>query len=155
MAQTLRVIPPLPTTERGTSCSITCDKAGSLSSDENQILAVENQLEFWLILCARLAGELLLYCSGSNVIWRPVSAMAAGTEKPEEVFCWRGGLLCRTSVMLGAFRARRSGHVKNTTCAAMSPNGQWVASGDVTGAVRVWGAKGDHAQKNEYRLWDT
>ncbi|CAE7227707.1 AIP1-1 [Symbiodinium natans] len=107
MAQTLRVIPPLPTTERGTSCSITCDKA----------------------------GELLLYCSGSNVIWRPVSAMAAGTEKPEEVFCWRG-------------------HVKNTTCAAMSPNGQWVASGDVTGAVRVWGAKGDHAQKNEYRLWD-
>lgn len=74
------------------------------------------------------------------------------------------------------------GHVKNTTCAAMSPNGQWVVSGrvlldflvfhqvwlnvyhvwrvqhpagDVTGAVRLWGAKGEHAQKNEYKLWET
>ena len=24
----------------------------------------------------------------------------------------------------------------------------------MTGAVRLWGAKGDHVQKNEYRLWD-
>ena len=46
------------------------------------------------------------------------------------------------------------GHVKNTTCAAMSPNGQWVASGDTSGAIRLWGAKGEHAQKNEYKLWD-
>jgi len=110
MSQTLRVIPPLPSTERGTSCSISSDKA----------------------------GERLLYCSGSNVIWRPIAAMAAGAEKiekPEDIYCWRG-------------------HVKNTTCAAMSPNGQWVASGDVTGALRLWGAKGEHAQKNEYKLWD-
>ncbi|CAJ1334372.1 unnamed protein product [Effrenium voratum] len=98
-----RVIPPLPATERGTFCSISCDKA----------------------------GERLLYCSGTNVIWRPV----ANSETPEEVFCWKG-------------------HVKKTTCAAMSPNGQWVASGDVTGGLRLWGAKGEHAQKNEYRLWD-
>lgn len=32
----------------------------------------------------------------------------------------------------------------------------WLAdAGDVTGAVRLWGAKGEHAQKNEYRLWET
>eukprot|EP00913_Durusdinium_trenchii_P018071 g16981.t1 len=36
----------------------------------------------------------------------------------------------------------------------MSPNGQWVVSGDTSGAVRLWGAKGEHAQKNEYKLWD-
>lgn len=37
---------------------------------------------------------------------------------------------------------------------AMSPNMQWVVSGDVGGAIRVWGAKGDHVLKNEYKLWD-
>lgn len=103
----LRVMPPLPTTERGTFCSISCDKA----------------------------GERLLYCSGSNVIWRPTASLTTGGEKAEEIFCWKG-------------------HVKNTTCAAMSPNGQWVVSGDTSGAVRLWGAKGEHAQKNEYKLWD-
>ena len=55
---------------------------------------------------------------------------------------------------MSAFKGSQTGHVKNTTCAAMSPNGQWVVSGDVTGALRLWGAKGEHAQKNEYKLWD-
>jgi len=107
MAQLLRSIPPLPSTERGTFCSLSSDKT----------------------------GERILYCSGSNVVWRPTASLTEGGEKAEEVFCWKG-------------------HVKNTTCAAMSPNGQWVVSGDVTGAVRLWGAKGEHAQKNEYKLWD-
>eukprot|EP00438_Fugacium_kawagutii_P005752 Skav227240 [mRNA] locus=scaffold2789:145761:152737:+ [translate_table: standard] len=62
-----------------------------------------------------MQGERLLYCSGSNVIWRPTTALAEGGEKAEEIFCWKG---------------------------------------DVTGAIRLWGAKGEHAQKNEYKLWD-
>jgi len=74
----------------------------------------------------------MIYCSGSNVIWRPVAGM--GAEKPEDILCWKS-------------------HTKKTTCAAMSPNGQWVLSGDTTGAVRLWGAKGEHAQKSEYKLW--
>ena len=78
----LRSVPPLPSTERGSFCSISTDRA----------------------------GERLLYGSGSNVIWRPVASLTQGTEKAEEIFCWRG-------------------HVKNVTCAQMSPNGQWVASG--------------------------
>lgn len=52
-----------------------------------------------------------------------------------DIFCWKG-------------------HVQRTTVAAMSPNSQWVVSGDVSGAIRVWGAKGEHIQKNEYKLWD-
>lgn len=106
--QLIRVIPPLPSTERGQFCSISCDKA----------------------------GERLLYCSGTNVIWRQLAALAegSGADKPDDSFCWNG-------------------HTKKTTCASMSPNGQWVVSGDASGAIRVWGAKGDHIQKNEYKLW--
>lgn len=107
MAKLERTLPPLPSTERGSSTPISCDAS----------------------------GERLVYCNGSNVLWRPVGPMAAGSEKPEDVFCWKG-------------------HARKTTVAAMSPNSQWVVSGDVGGAIRVWGAKGDNVQKNEYKLWD-
>jgi len=78
----------------------------------------------------------VIYCNGSNVVWRQLDPLVTGAsaEKPEDILCWRG-------------------HAKKVTCVALSPNGQWVASGDETGAVRLWGAKGEHAQKNEYRLW--
>jgi WD40 repeat protein len=103
----VRSIPPLPSTERGAFCQIVADAP----------------------------GERVIYCNGSNVIWRSLAAIKENTEKPEDVFCWRG-------------------HAKKTTCAAMSPNSQWMVSGDVGGAIRVWGAKGEHILKNEYKLWD-
>lgn len=34
------------------------------------------------------------------------------------------------------------------TCAQFSPNGEWIASGDASGAVRVWGAVGEHTVKS-------
>jgi WD40 repeat protein len=34
-------------------------------------------------------------------------------------------------------------HQYATTCARLSPNGEWVASGDVSGRVRVWGLNDD------------
>lgn len=77
----------------------------------------------------------MLYCNGTNVIWRSVDSLAKGEEKPDDVLCWKG-------------------HTRRTTAAAMAPNGQWVVSGDVAGAVKVWGAKGERVQKNEYKLWD-
>lgn len=40
---------------------------------------------------------------------------------------------------------------KNTTCACVSPNGEWIASGDISGALRIWGAKGEHVNKKEFR----
>lgn len=109
-AKLTRVVPPLPYTERGNFCNVTTDAP----------------------------GERVLYCNGTNVIWRstePLAKDGGATETTEDVFCWKG-------------------HTKRTTCAAMGPNSQWVASGDVTGAIRVWGAKGDHVLKNEYKLWD-
>jgi len=103
------MVPPLPQTERGAFCPIATDAP----------------------------GERILYCNGTNVLWRSTAPLVAGgsSETPEDVFCWRG-------------------HARRTTCAAMGPNGQWVASGDIGGAIRVWGAKGDHVLKNEYKLWD-
>lgn len=109
-AKITRTVPPLPATERGAFCHISTD----------------------------FPGERILYCNGSNVLWRGLASLeadAGASEKPEDIFCWRG-------------------HSKKTTCVAMGPNSQWVVSGDVTGAVRVWGAKGDHVLKNEYKLWD-
>eukprot|EP00928_Gymnodinium_smaydae_P027985 TRINITY_DN21470_c2_g2_i1.p1 TRINITY_DN21470_c2_g2~~TRINITY_DN21470_c2_g2_i1.p1 ORF type:complete len:649 (+),score=85.10 TRINITY_DN21470_c2_g2_i1:54-1949(+) len=83
------------------------------------------------------AGERVLYCNGNGVLWRTIAPLAEGkgAERPEHFLYW-------------------TGHSKRTTSVAMSPNGQWVASGDVTGLLRVWGAKGDNVQKNEFRLWD-
>mmetsp|Transcript_4370 Transcript_4370/g.7510 ORF Transcript_4370/g.7510 Transcript_4370/m.7510 type:complete len:633 (-) Transcript_4370:75-1973(-) len=82
-------------------------------------------------------GDRVLYCNSSNVIWRPIAALIEGKggETPEDIFCYRT-------------------HPRNTTCCHMSPNSQWVVSGDVTGAIRLWGAKGDHILKNEYKLWN-
>ncbi|KAF4688891.1 hypothetical protein FOZ60_002265 [Perkinsus olseni] len=46
------------------------------------------------------------------------------------------------------------GHAgRRVQAVAISPNGQWVASGDISGALMVWGAKGDHPHKGEFRLW--
>jgi len=109
MAKLVRTIPPLPLTDRGSSCQFALDAP----------------------------GERIIYCNGPNVIWRNVAPLLAGgaAETPEDIFVW-------------------DGHSKRTTCVAMSPNSQWLVSGDVSGAIRVWGAKGDHVLKNEYKLWD-
>ena len=42
-------------------------------------------------------------------------------------------------------------HRYQTTCAQISPSGEWVASGDVSGAVRVWGLNGDMSLKAEHQ----
>lgn len=78
-------------------------------------------------------GERVLYCNNNNVIWRNFEKLVEGkaTEKPEDVFTY-------------------TAHAHKVNCVAMSPNSQWVASGDVRGALKVWGAKGDHILKNEY-----
>lgn len=109
MAKIIKVIPPLPETERGQVCNLACDKS----------------------------GERLLYSNGTNVIWRNTAQLSAGAanETPEQIFTWKG-------------------HTRKVTCAAMDPKGNWVVSGDVTGELRLWGAKGDNVEKNKYKLWN-
>mmetsp|Transcript_14835 Transcript_14835/g.29253 ORF Transcript_14835/g.29253 Transcript_14835/m.29253 type:complete len:632 (-) Transcript_14835:214-2109(-) len=109
MSKIVRVVPPLPSTERGVFCQVASDGP----------------------------GERVLYCAGSNVVWRSVAPLLEdqAAEKIEDIFCWKQ-------------------HVKQTTCVAISPNGNWVVSGDVTGAIRIWGSRGDNLMKAEYKLWD-
>lgn len=60
----VRVIPPLPTTERGSACHIATDKE----------------------------GERVLYCTSNNVLWRSVPRLVEGqaNETVEDVFTYRG-----------------------------------------------------------------
>ncbi|KAI0514331.1 hypothetical protein KFK09_010366 [Dendrobium nobile] len=43
-------------------------------------------------------------------------------------------------------------HAHQTTVARFSPNGEWIASADVTGMIRIWGSHGDRALKCEFRV---
>ncbi|KAG0495461.1 hypothetical protein HPP92_000152 [Vanilla planifolia] len=43
-------------------------------------------------------------------------------------------------------------HAYQTTVARFSPNGEWIASADISGTVRIWGRYGDRALKNEFRV---
>ncbi|XP_073116264.1 actin-interacting protein 1-2 [Elaeis guineensis] len=43
-------------------------------------------------------------------------------------------------------------HAYQATVARFSPNGEWVASADVSGTVRIWGRHGDRVLKNEFRV---
>ncbi|EGO54550.1 hypothetical protein NEUTE1DRAFT_49936 [Neurospora tetrasperma FGSC 2508] len=45
-----------------------------------------------------------------------------------------------------------TGHTTTTTVARFSPSGFWVASGDVSGKVRVWDAVGAENTKGEYSI---
>ncbi|CEM13715.1 unnamed protein product [Vitrella brassicaformis CCMP3155] len=71
--------------------------------------------------------DVVAYCSGTNVVIR--NLQPAENESPVEVL----GL-----------------HAKQTTAVAYSPSGQWIASGDASGHLKVWGAHGDHVEKADY-----
>ncbi|KAI4313809.1 hypothetical protein L6164_026759 [Bauhinia variegata] len=43
-------------------------------------------------------------------------------------------------------------HAYPVTVARYSPNGEWIASADVSGTVRLWGTHNDYVLKNEYRV---
>ncbi|KAI3409557.1 WD_REPEATS_REGION domain-containing protein [Psidium guajava] len=43
-------------------------------------------------------------------------------------------------------------HAYPATVARFSPNGEWVASADVSGTIRIWGAYNEHVLKNEFKV---
>lgn len=43
-------------------------------------------------------------------------------------------------------------HAYPATVARYSPNGEWIASADVSGTVRIWGTHNDFVLKNEFRV---
>lgn len=43
-------------------------------------------------------------------------------------------------------------HAYPATVARFSPNGEWIASADVSGSVRIWGTHNDFVLKNEFKV---
>ncbi|XP_031259365.1 actin-interacting protein 1-2-like [Pistacia vera] len=43
-------------------------------------------------------------------------------------------------------------HAYPATVARFSPNGEWIASADTSGTVRIWGARDEHVLKKEFRV---
>ncbi|BAT93877.1 Actin-interacting protein [Vigna angularis] len=68
----------------------------------------------------------ILYCTGRSVIIRNL-------ENPLQVSVY-------------------SEHAYPVTVARYSPNGEWIASADVSGTVRIWGTHNDYVLKNEFRV---
>ncbi|XP_077243946.1 actin-interacting protein 1-2-like isoform X2 [Tasmannia lanceolata] len=68
----------------------------------------------------------ILYCNGRSVIIRYL-------DRPLEVSIY-------------------GEHAYHVTVARFSPNGEWIASADVSGTVRIWGKHSDHVLKNEFRV---
>ncbi|KAM3346128.1 hypothetical protein ACQJBY_020583 [Aegilops geniculata] len=78
-----------------------------------------------ILLAGDAKTETIAYCSGRSVIFRRLDA-------PLEAWAY-------------------TEHAYPTTVARFSPNGEWVASADASGCVRVWGRNGDRALKAEFR----
>ncbi|XP_042500545.1 actin-interacting protein 1-2-like [Macadamia integrifolia] len=68
----------------------------------------------------------ILYCNGRSVIIRYL-------DRPLEVSIY-------------------GEHAYPVTVARFSPNGEWIASADVSGTVKIWGVHNDHVLKNEFRV---
>jgi WD repeat-containing protein 1 (actin-interacting protein 1) len=76
-----------------------------------------------VLLGAHADSQLITYASGHHIVLRHVR---------------------------GEIPARFYEHQYACTVARVSPNGQWVASGDVSGRVRVWGLNEDMTLKAEH-----
>ncbi|XP_039121370.1 actin-interacting protein 1-2 [Dioscorea cayenensis subsp. rotundata] len=71
-------------------------------------------------------SDSIVYCNGRSVIIRSLSSPLEASIYGE--------------------------HAYQATVARFSPNGEWVASADVSGTVRIWGRHGDRVLKNEFRV---
>ena len=75
-------------------------------------------------------GGVLVYASGRAVVVRALDDDAKNNDVAPRLY---------------------HDHQYSTTCARPSPNGEWIASGDVSGRVRVWGLNDDFTLKAEHR----
>ncbi|KAJ8493577.1 hypothetical protein OPV22_015298 [Ensete ventricosum] len=71
-------------------------------------------------------SDTIAYCNGRSVIFRQLGAPLEASIYGE--------------------------HAYQATVARFSPNGEWVATADVSGVIRIWGRYGDRALKNEFRV---
>lgn len=79
-----------------------------------------------ILISGDAKSNVILYCNGRSVIIRYL-------DRPLDVSVY-------------------ADHAYQTTVARFSPNGEWIASADVSGTVRIWGTHNDHVLKVEFRV---
>lgn len=79
-----------------------------------------------ILISADPKTNAILYCNARSIIIRHL-------DKPLEIDVY-------------------TDHGYPTTVARFSPNGEWVASADVSGTVRIWGRYNEHVLKVEFRV---
>ncbi|KAL8966185.1 MAG: hypothetical protein Q9197_006129 [Variospora fuerteventurae] len=95
----------------------------------------------------------------SDAIWAPCPSTTRG--QPTQLSCDPKGerlayannkSIFLRSIDNPAISTQYSGHTTGTTVARFSPSGYYVASGDVSGTVRVWDCVGEGSTKGEYHI---
>lgn len=80
-----------------------------------------------ILISGHPKSDTILYCNGRSVIIRHL-------DRPLDVHVY-------------------GEHAYQATVARYSPNGEWIASADVSGTVRIWGTHNyDHVLKKEFRV---
>ncbi|KAL8849522.1 MAG: hypothetical protein Q9221_005529 [Calogaya cf. arnoldii] len=92
-------------------------------------------------------------------IWAPCPSTTRGQPTPisadpkgERLSYANNKSIFLRSIDNPAISTQYSGHTTATTVARFSPSGYYVASGDVSGTVRVWDCVGEGATKGEYHI---
>ncbi|KAI4228075.1 MAG: hypothetical protein L6R36_001928 [Xanthoria steineri] len=95
----------------------------------------------------------------SESIWAPSPSTTRGQPTPisadpkgERVAYASNKSIFLRSIDIPAVSTQYSGHTTATTVGRFSPSGYYVASGDVSGTVRVWDCVGEGATKGEYHI---
>ncbi|KAI4141418.1 MAG: hypothetical protein L6R39_005343, partial [Caloplaca ligustica] len=94
-----------------------------------------------------------------DAIWAPSPSTARGQPtqlssdpKGERLAYANNKSVFLRSIDNPAISTQYTGHSTGTTVARFSPSGYYVASGDVSGTVRVWDCQGEGATKGEYHI---
>ncbi|KAL8898034.1 MAG: hypothetical protein Q9192_002292 [Flavoplaca navasiana] len=95
----------------------------------------------------------------SEAIWAPSPSTTRGQPTPisadpkgERLAYANNKSIFLRSIDNPSASTQYSGHTTATTVARFSPSGYYVASGDVSGTVRVWDCAGEGATKGEYHI---
>ncbi|KAL9029160.1 MAG: hypothetical protein Q9196_002574 [Gyalolechia fulgens] len=94
-----------------------------------------------------------------DCIWAPLPSTSRGQPtqlssdpKGERLAYANNKSIFLRSIDNPAISTQYSAHTVGTTVARFSPSGYYVASGDVSGTVRVWDCVGEGATKGEYQI---
>uniref|UniRef100_A0A7C9A4N7 Uncharacterized protein n=1 Tax=Opuntia streptacantha TaxID=393608 RepID=A0A7C9A4N7_OPUST len=79
-----------------------------------------------ILIAGDSKSNTILYCNGRSVIIRSL-------DNPQKVQVY-------------------GEHAYPVTVARYSPNGEWIASADASGMVRIWGTRNDFVLKNEFKV---